>query len=75
VSPRFMNFVYLKCQLDLETCHHQNAPCVFVDVGYYCVYHMSYFVTLELWPSAELTCSKPFSVEVVSVEVDSLLVI
>jgi hypothetical protein len=80
MSLRFMTYAYLKCQLDLDTCHHLIAPRVLADMGYddmgsYCVYHVSYFVTSELQPSGELTCSKPFSVEVVSVEVDRLLVI
>jgi hypothetical protein len=75
VSPSFINFVYLKCHLDLDTCHHLNLPCVLAHVGYYCVYHVSYFVTLELRPSGELTCSKPVSAEVVTIDVDRILVI
>jgi hypothetical protein len=75
MSPRFLNFVYLKCQLELDTCHHLNATHVLSDVGYYCVYHVAYIMTLKLRPSGEITCSEPFSVEVVNAEVQSLLVI
>jgi hypothetical protein len=68
VSPIFVNFIYLKFQLDLDTCYNMNAPCLLANVGYYCVYHVSSFVTSELRPSGEITCYKPFSPEVVSVE-------
>jgi hypothetical protein len=75
VSPRFMTFKYLKCQLYLDTFHHLNAPRVLSDVGYYYLYHVYYFVTLKLRSSGELIFSKPFSLEVVNVEVDSVLMI
>jgi hypothetical protein len=32
MSPRFMTFMYLKCQIDLDTCHHLIFPCVLVDM-------------------------------------------
>jgi hypothetical protein len=46
VSPRFVNYVYLKYQLDLDTCHHLIGPRVLADVdcddvGSQCVCHVS----------------------------------
>jgi hypothetical protein len=32
MSPKFVNYVYLKCQLNLDTFHHLIAPCILVGM-------------------------------------------
>jgi len=32
MSSRFVTYVYLKCQLDLNTCHHLISPCFLANV-------------------------------------------